>query len=147
MISAEDFINELFGELPNFFSSREELHTLWSQPDTREKLLKKMEQAGYGKEVLKNIRKIIDAENCDLLDVLEYVAYNTTPIERSRRAEQLKGYMDIPHQAIPVKVYIPQDKEELFPLQVFQHALLEFQDDPSLDTATEFHLLYQVSHG
>ena len=94
MISAEDFINELFGELPNFFSSREELHTLWSQPDTREKLLKKMEQAGYGKEVLKNIRKIIDAENCDLLDVLEYVAYNTTPIERSRRAEQLKGYMD-----------------------------------------------------
>lgn len=94
MISAEDFINELFGELPNFFSSREELHTLWSQPDTREGLLKKMEQAGYGKEVLKNIRKIIDAENCDLLDVLEYVAYNTTPIERSRRAEQLKGYMD-----------------------------------------------------
>ncbi len=53
MISAEDFINELFGELPNFFSSREELHTLWSQPDTRENLLKKMEQAGYGKEVLK----------------------------------------------------------------------------------------------
>ena len=94
MISAEDFINELFGKLPDFFSSREELHTLWSQPDTREGLLKKMEHAGYGKEVLKDIRKIIDAENCDLLDVLEYVAYETTPIERSRRAEQLKGYMD-----------------------------------------------------
>ena len=94
MISAEDFINELFGKLPEFFSSREELHALWSQPDTREGLLKKMEQAGYGKDVLKDIRKIIDAENCDLLDVLEYVAYETTPIERSRRAEQLKGYME-----------------------------------------------------
>ena len=94
MISAEEFINELFGKLPEFFSSREELHTLWSQPDTREGLLKKMEQAGYGKNVLKDIRKIIDAENCDLLDVLEYVAYETTPIERSRRAEQLKGYME-----------------------------------------------------
>ena len=94
MVTAGEFINELFGKLPEFFSSREELHELWSQPDTREDLLKKMEQAGYGKEVLKDIRKIIDAENSDLLDVLEYVAYETTPIERKERAKQLEKYTE-----------------------------------------------------
>ena len=91
-VSAQTFINEMFGRLPDFFSSSQNLHEMWADPDTREALLAKLEQAGYGREVLKDIRRIIDAEQSDLLDVLEYVAYNTTPIERKERAERIRGY-------------------------------------------------------
>ena len=91
-ISARQFIEEMLGKLPEFFSSSDDLHRQWADPDTREALLKKMEEAGYGKEILKEIRRIIDAEQSDLLDVLEYIAYSTTPIERKERAERLKDY-------------------------------------------------------
>jgi type I restriction enzyme R subunit len=91
-ISTQDFINEMFGRLPDFFSSSDDLHRIWSDPDTREALLEKLEEAGYGEVVLKDIRRIIDAERCDLLDVLEYIAYNTTPIERKVRAQRINDF-------------------------------------------------------
>ncbi len=91
-VSTHDFINEMFGRLPDFFSSSDDLHQMWADPDTRDALLKKLEEAGYGEDVLKDIRKIIDAEKCDLLDVLEYIAYATTPIERRERAERINSY-------------------------------------------------------
>lgn len=91
-ISTQKFIEEMFGRLPDFFSSSDELHMIWADPDTRDALLEKLEEAGYGEDVLKDIRKIIEAEECDLLDVLEWVAYNTTPIERRIRAQRIDNY-------------------------------------------------------
>jgi len=72
-ISAEDFLNNLFGELPNLFKSEDELRTLWSNPLTRRTLLEKLDEAGFGKEELTTLQKLIDAEKSDLFDVLEYV--------------------------------------------------------------------------
>ena len=92
IVSSQKFIEEMFGRLPDFFSSSEDLHQKWADPDTREILLEKLDEAGYGKDVLKDIRRIIDAEKSDLMDVLEYIAYATTPIERQERAERIKDY-------------------------------------------------------
>jgi type I restriction enzyme R subunit len=72
-ISAEEFLNNLFGELPNLFKSEDELRTLWSNPLTRRTLLEKLDAAGFGKEELTTLQKLIDAEKSDLFDVLEYV--------------------------------------------------------------------------
>jgi len=72
-ISAEEFLNNLFGELPNLFKSEDELRTLWSNPITRRTLLEKLDEAGFGKEELSTLQKLIDAEKSDLFDVLEYV--------------------------------------------------------------------------
>ncbi|MEO6902088.1 MAG: DEAD/DEAH box helicase family protein, partial [Bacteroidia bacterium] len=72
-ISAEEFLNNLFGELPNLFKNEEELRTLWSTPLTRRTLLEKLDEAGFGKEELSTLQKLIDAEKSDLFDVLEYV--------------------------------------------------------------------------
>ena len=72
-ISAEEFLNNLFGELPNLFKSEEELRTLWSNPLTRRTLLEKLDEARFGKEQLTILQKLIDAEKSDLFDVLEYV--------------------------------------------------------------------------
>ncbi len=72
-ISAEDFLNNLFGELPNLFKSEDELRTLWSNPLTRRTLLEKLDAAGFGKDELTTLQKLINAEKSDLFDVLEYV--------------------------------------------------------------------------
>jgi len=87
-ISAEEFLQNLFGELPNFFKSEEELRTLWSQPMTRKKLLEELDEAGFGKDELETLQKLIDAEKSDLFDVLEYV-FNSDiqPISRKARVE------------------------------------------------------------
>jgi type I restriction enzyme R subunit len=72
-ISSEEFLNNLFGELPNLFKSEEELRTLWSNPLTRRILMEKLDEAGFGKDELTTLQKLIDAEKSDLFDVLEYV--------------------------------------------------------------------------
>ncbi len=85
-ISSEEFLNNLFGELPNLFKSEEELRTLWSNPMTRRTLLEKLSDAGFGKDDLTMLQKLIDAEKSDLFDVLEYV-FNSDikPITREAR--------------------------------------------------------------
>ena len=41
------------------------------------------------------LKKMLKLENCDLLDVLEYIAYDSTPIERAKRVELVKKqYVD-----------------------------------------------------
>jgi len=85
-ISAEEFLNNLFGELPKLFKDEKELRTLWGNPMTRKILLEKLSDAGFGKEELNNLKKLIDAEKSDLFDVLEYV-FNADiePITREKR--------------------------------------------------------------
>ncbi|MEI6594161.1 MAG: DEAD/DEAH box helicase family protein [Bacteroidota bacterium] len=85
-ISVEEFLHNLFGTLPNFFKSEEELRTIWSNPLTRKTLLEKLDEAGFGKDELNTLQKLIDAEKSDLFDVLEYV-FNSDikPITRETR--------------------------------------------------------------
>ena len=85
-ISAEEFMNNLFGTLPDFFRSEEELRTIWSNPVTRRSLLEKLAEAGFGKDELAMLQTLIDAEKSDLFDVLEYV-FNSRikPITREAR--------------------------------------------------------------
>ncbi|MCP1385806.1 EcoAI/FtnUII family type I restriction enzme subunit R [Runella salmonicolor] len=72
-ISAEEFMGNLFGKLPELFQSEEELRIIWSNPLTRRTLLEKLAEAGFGKAELSILQKLIDAEKSDLFDVLEYV--------------------------------------------------------------------------
>jgi len=84
-ISVEEFLQELFGTLPDFFKSEEELRSIWSNPITRKTLLNKLNEAGYGHEQLTTLQKIIDAEKSDIFDVLEYVSFAIKPITRELR--------------------------------------------------------------
>ncbi len=38
-MSAEEFLRSLFGTLPQLFKSEDDLRNLWSNPETRKKLL------------------------------------------------------------------------------------------------------------
>jgi len=89
-MSAQQFLEMLFGKLPEFFKDEEELRTLWSAPDTRAKLLEGLAEKGFGKEQLAEMQKIIDAEKSDLFDVLAHIAYALPPLTREERAQKAK---------------------------------------------------------
>lgn len=90
-MSATQFMEALFGELPEFFRDEDELRALWSAPDTRRKLLDGLAEKGFGREQLAEMQKIIDAENSDLFDVLAYVKYAAEPLTREVRAARAKA--------------------------------------------------------
>ena len=89
-VSAEEFLQNLFGKLPEFFKNEDELRKIWSNPATRNTFLKSLEEAGYGKDELSNIQKLINAEKSDLFDVLEYVSFAIKPITREERVLNAK---------------------------------------------------------
>ncbi len=89
-MSAQQFMEMLFGKLPEFFKDEEELRTLWSAPDTRGKLLQGLAEKGFGSEQLAEMQRIIDAEKSDLFDVLSYVAWAMPPLTREERAARAK---------------------------------------------------------
>lgn len=89
-MSAQQFMEMLFGKLPEFFKDEVELRKLWSQPDTRAKLLEGLSEKGFGKEQMAEMQKIINAEDSDLFDVLAFVAYALPPLSREERAAKAK---------------------------------------------------------
>ncbi len=84
-ITTQEFLNNLYGVIPEFFKSEEELRQLWSDPQTRKALLIKMELAGFGKDEFIQLQKIVDCEKSDLFDVLEFLSYSIVPITREAR--------------------------------------------------------------
>ena len=89
-MSAQQFMEMLFGKLPDFFKDEDELRALWSVPDTRAKLMEGLAEGGFGHEQMTEMQAIIDAEKSDLFDVLAYVAYALPPLTREERATKAK---------------------------------------------------------
>ena len=85
-MSSAQFMEVLFGVVPEFFKNEDELREIWSDPETRKKLLEGLAEKGFGKVQLAEMQKMIDAENSDIYDVLTNVAYSLTPLTRSERA-------------------------------------------------------------
>lgn len=94
-ISAEEFLQAMFGSLPDLFKNEDELRAIWSKPDTRKRLLQELNEKGFTKSQLEDLRHLIHAEESDLYDVLAYVAFSTSPIERKQRAEYAKSHFGV----------------------------------------------------
>ena len=86
-MSAQQFMELLYGKLPEFFKNEAELRELWSAPDTRAKLLQGLAEKDFGADKLEAMQQLIAAENSDLFDVLAYVAFALPPITRAVRAD------------------------------------------------------------
>ncbi len=93
-MSARQFMELLFGKLPEFFRDEAELRSLWSAPDTRKKLLQGLAEKGFGREQLSEMQRVIDAEKSDLFDVLAHVAYAVAPQTREERADRARVLID-----------------------------------------------------
>ena len=104
-MTAAEFVERLFGEIPALFKNEDELRALWSRPDTRRALLEGLAEKGYGDEQLTEISRLIDAEKSDLYDVLVYIAYASEPISRRERV--------MAHKALIFSRYFGKQQEFL----------------------------------
>jgi type I restriction enzyme R subunit len=86
-ISAQQFVEQLFGKLPELFGNEDDLRRIWSDPETRKALVDGLAERGFAGEQLTQIRRMIDAEASDLFDVLRYIAFTKAPLKRAERAE------------------------------------------------------------
>ncbi|REL39137.1 restriction endonuclease subunit R [Rhodohalobacter sp. SW132] len=93
-ISAEQFIENLFGELPDLIKSEDELRRIWSKPGTRKQLLQELSDRGYTGPQLEDLRNTIHGQDSDLFDVLSYVAYHSDIVPRTDRANRAKLHLD-----------------------------------------------------
>jgi type I restriction enzyme R subunit len=89
-MTSQQFMEMLFGKLPEFFKNEEELRDLWSLPSTRAKLLEGLSEKGFGPDQLAEMQRVIDAEKSDLFDVLAHVAYALPPLTREERAAKAR---------------------------------------------------------
>lgn len=86
-MSATQFLESLFGVLPEFFKNEDELRAVLSSPETCKELLAELAEKGLDREMLGAMQTIIDGENRDLFDVLAFVAFAADPVTRAQRAE------------------------------------------------------------
>jgi type I restriction enzyme R subunit len=84
-VTAAMFIQQLFGKLPEFYSTEQELRDIWSDPSTRKVLLDRLDDAGYSIDALNTLRDLVADPKSDLFDVLEYVSFEVSPITRAQR--------------------------------------------------------------
>jgi len=89
-MSAQQFMELLFGKLPEFFKNEAELRAIWSAPDTRKRLLEALAEKGFGSDQLAEMQRIIDAEKSDIFDVLAHIAYALPTVTREERARTAK---------------------------------------------------------
>ena len=86
-VSAADFLKQLFNALPEFFKSEQELRRIWADPVTRQSLLQKLEEAGFGIDTLKTLRNYVANPKSDIFDVLEFISFDVPPKTREERVE------------------------------------------------------------
>jgi len=90
-MSASQFVEYLYGQVPDLFKNEDELRALWSQPDTRQKLLDQLDEKGFGFEQFEEMKAIVDAIDSDVYDVLAFVAYASPTVTRFERVKTHKG--------------------------------------------------------
>lgn len=90
IVSAREFIERLFGDLSSLVRDEDELRRSWSDPDTRAHFLKQLEEKGFGAGELVAIRRLIDAQDSDIFDVLAYVRFALEPKALTERADNAR---------------------------------------------------------
>ena len=90
LMTVDEFIQELFGRMPRLFAGQDDLRKRWSNPKSRSELLDMLGNEGFSPEMLQMVSKLLQMEKADLLDVLEYIAYNTPAVERAERAQRVR---------------------------------------------------------
>lgn len=89
-ISAAEFLERLFGDLSGIVADEDQLRAVWSDPDNRAHFLEQLSDRGYDQDRLDDIRRLVDAPDSDLFDVLGYVLFTLGPKTRQERADRLR---------------------------------------------------------
>lgn len=91
-VSPHEFLEKLFGQLPELFKDEDDLRAQWSDPRTRELLLQGLAERGFEEDKLQALKQLCDAEDSDVYDVLRYIAYAKDTMTRVERAGIVREY-------------------------------------------------------
>ena len=90
-ISAAEFLERLFGDLSGIVADEDQLRAVWSDPDNRERFIDQLSDRGYDADRLDDIRRLVDAQDSDLFDVLSYIMFTNPPKTRQARADRVRS--------------------------------------------------------
>ena len=83
-------MERLLGDLSGLITDEDQLRRVWSDPDSRATFLQQLADRGYDNGRLEDIRRLVDAADSDLFDVLAYVLFNLEPKTRHDRADSVR---------------------------------------------------------
>jgi type I restriction enzyme, R subunit len=86
-VSAKEFMEMLFGDLASLVENEDDLRRKWSDPETRDHVMTALEEKGYDRDKLDEMKRLVDAPDSDVFDVLAYVRFSLAPKTRHERAE------------------------------------------------------------
>lgn len=106
-ISAPEFLERLFGHLAALLPDEDALRGTWSDPATRKALLVRLEEMGYDADRLADMRRLIEAPDSDIFDVLAYIRFELAPQTRARRADRVRD-ADLAAHADEMRAFLDQ---------------------------------------
>jgi type I restriction enzyme R subunit len=136
-LTVEQFLKNLFGELPSFYKNEADLRRIWSDPLTRSELLTKLGEQGFSLVDLGKIQELISATESDLYDVLAYISFAAPKKTREKRATGARQrvalqFTDRTRDFIDFVLdhYVTEGVEELDPLKLPQLLALKYGGIP-----------------
>ena len=90
-MSATEFLKSLIGILPHLYKDENQLRELWQKPETRKALLERLENEGLDGEQLELLKKMFEAKDSDIFDVLNHISHDKDLMTRKQRASKVKG--------------------------------------------------------
>lgn len=90
-ITAQEFMEQLFGDLNGLVTDEAELRRIWGNPVQRVAFLQRLAEMGYDDECLDDMRRLVDAPNSDIFDVLAYIRFALAPQARHERVHTTKA--------------------------------------------------------
>lgn len=85
-LSSEEFLQKIVWELPKIYKDEHQLRELWSNPETREELLVWLSNIWLDTEQLEYLKKIFEANDSDIFDILAHLSFNSDIKYRSERS-------------------------------------------------------------
>ncbi|TAM09632.1 MAG: DEAD/DEAH box helicase [Nevskiaceae bacterium] len=91
-ITAQQFMQQLFGDLGSLVATEAELRAVWGNPEQRVAFIQRLAKLGYDSDRLEDMRRLIDARDSDIFDVLAYVRFALAPLARHVRVRTTKAH-------------------------------------------------------
>ncbi len=91
-VSPHEFLEKLFGQIPELFKDEDDLRKQWSDPRTRALLLQGLAERGFEEDKLQALKQLCDAEDSDVYDILRYIAYAKETMTRVERSCIVREY-------------------------------------------------------
>jgi len=85
-LNSQDFLKKIVWELPALYQDEHQLRILWSNPETRDELLVSLSQIWLDKEQLDDLKKMFEAEDSDIFDILAHLSFNCDIKYRKERS-------------------------------------------------------------